>query len=381
MCLIFPHRFAISMPISTLLRERFAAIDQHFHQVVIALWQGPGWNAELALPYEALDHQGAVLPVTRYRAMACARQLYVFTTLIGDARHPYAPERAAALFRSLNKHFHDAEHGGWFYSVDAQGAPLETQKDLYTHAFIIFACAHYFRVSADKLAEATLDAALEVVARHFACGPLYHAALTRNWQDAGKGALQNPLMHLTEALLAVLAARTDQPTEQRLLALCDGMAAHFIDANGLLMEKPVGALDNWFEPGHQFEWLYLLETSALLSGHPLRDALRKAFAFSERQGLAASGAVLAALDTTGKVLDANQRIWAQTEHLRALTLAPVDQTRLLNALSGFAERYLHASGWNESLDATGAINRLDLPSTTAYHLATGYAAVSQYLAD
>ncbi|MCX7078967.1 MAG: N-acylglucosamine 2-epimerase, partial [Pseudomonas sp.] len=60
-----------------------AAIQQHFHDVIVPLWQGPGWNAELALPYEALDAEHRPLPPQRYRAMACARQLYLFSSLIG----------------------------------------------------------------------------------------------------------------------------------------------------------------------------------------------------------------------------------------------------------------------------------------------------------
>jgi hypothetical protein len=73
----------------------------------------------MALPYEALDAEHQPLPPQRYRAMACARQLYLFSSLIG--RVPAAEERAAALFRSLQRHFHDAEHGGWFYSIDPHG--------------------------------------------------------------------------------------------------------------------------------------------------------------------------------------------------------------------------------------------------------------------
>lgn len=368
------------MSLHTTLNECFAEIDQHFHQVVLPLWYGPGWNKDLALPYEALDHHATVLPVSRYRAMACARQLYVFTQLIDHPSHPSARVRAEQLFRSLNKHFHDAEHGGWFYSIDAQGEPLDTRKDLYTHAFIIFACAHFFRVTGDSLAEAALNAALKVVGEQFACEHnLYHAELTRDWQDLGTGALQNPLMHLTEALLAVLEARSDTHTQEALVALAGAMLEHFVDQDsGLLMEKPLGSQGNWFEPGHQFEWMYLLATSAL-SQSPLHLNLIKGAAFAEQKGLSTGGSVLASLNQQGQVLDSTQRIWAQAEHLRALTLT-ANNAALVNALSGFKARFLHSTGWNEAINADGSLNRADLPSTTAYHLTTAYNALRDYLA-
>lgn len=170
------------------LKSLFTTVQQHFRQVIVPLWQGPGWNAELALPYEALDAGHQPLPPQRYRAMACARQLYLFSSLIGDRAFPDAATRAAALFRSLQRHFHDAEHGGWFYSIDPHGAPLDTRKDLYTHAFILFACAHYWAKVREPLVESVLDAALEVIAVRFATGDgLYEASLERDWTSLGSG--------------------------------------------------------------------------------------------------------------------------------------------------------------------------------------------------
>lgn len=151
----------------------------------------------------------------RYRAMACARQLYLFSSRIGQ---PGAGERAAALFRSL-QHFHDAEHGGWFYNI-VQGKPLDRRKDLYTHAFILFACAHYWAKVRSSLVESTLNAALGGVLvassdEQFSTKP----ASMKAWSDLGSpGALQNPLMHLAEAFLAVLAVRDDGAMQTALLA-------------------------------------------------------------------------------------------------------------------------------------------------------------------
>ena len=212
------------------LNATFAAVQAHFRQVIVPLWQGPGWNAELALPYEALSPAHQPLPPQRYRAMACARQLYVFASLIDDPAFPAAAERAAALFRSLQSHFHDAEHGGWFYSIDPHGAPLDQRKDLYTHAFIIFACAHYWAKVREPLVASALNGALEVVAERFSDGNgLYEASLERDWSSLGSGPLQNPLMHLAEAFLATVSVRDDAPVQAALLALAEGMQQRFIE--------------------------------------------------------------------------------------------------------------------------------------------------------
>jgi mannose-6-phosphate isomerase len=357
-------------------------VRQHFHDVIVPMWQGPGWNAELALPYESLDAEHAPLPPQRYRAMACARQLYVFASLIGEV--PQAEERAGALFRSLQRHFHDAEHGGWFYSIDPQGAPRDTGKDLYTHAFILFACAHYWDKVREPQVESVLNAALEVMARRFAIGDgLYEASLERDWSARQSGPLQNPLMHLAEAFLATLSVRDDVNVRQALLALCDGMLKHFVDPQQrVMMEKPVKAVDNWFEPGHQFEWYYLLASSPLLRGGQLHTALQSSFSHTEQQGVnPQSGAVCAmlSLKSPGTPRDASQRIWAQAEYLRALTLRPASQALLLPQLQALAQHFLHPHGWYECLDADGIVSRQDMPSTTPYHLMTCYRGLADYL--
>ncbi|WP_349976276.1 AGE family epimerase/isomerase [Pseudomonas sp. WHRI 8519] len=345
-----------------------AGFKQHFAEGIVPLWLGPGWNAEMALPYEALDAMHHPLPVQRYRAMACARQLYLFSSRI---EQPGAAERAAALFRSLQRHFHDAEHGGWFYSIDAQGKPLDRRKDLYTHAFIVFACAHYWGKVREGLVESALNAALEIVNERFARDDgLYEASLGEDWSDLGSGPLQNPQMHLAEAFLQVLCVREDPGVQQALLQLCQALQTHFIEPHsGLMLEKPRGAVDNWFEPGHQFEWFYLLHTSALLRGTPLHASIDRAFGYAEQCGVK-DAAVLAMLAVDGKVIDATQRIWAQAEYLRALALRPGSEAKLAEQLQAMQQRFLHDGGWYECRDGDGAVSRHDMPSTTPYHLAT-----------
>ncbi|MGF6392910.1 AGE family epimerase/isomerase [Pseudomonas plecoglossicida] len=364
-CLTLTSTF---MPNASPLQPELARFNQHFAERIVPLWQGPGWNADMALPYEALDARHQPLPVQRYRAMACARQLYLFSSRI---EQPGAAERAAALFRSLQRHFHDAENGGWFYSIDADGKPLDRRKDLYTHAFIVFACAHYWGKVREGLVESALNAALEIVAEQFARDDgLYEASLGEDWSDLGSGPLQNPQMHLAEAFLQVLAVREDQNVQHDLLQLCEALQTHFIEPqHGLMLEKPRDAVDNWFEPGHQFEWFYLLETSPLLRGTALHGSIARAFSYAEQCGVKDS-AVLAMLDVDGKVIDATQRIWAQAEYLRALVLRSGNEAKLTLQLQALEHRFLHDGGWHECRDAEGAVSRHDMPSTTPYHLAT-----------
>jgi len=358
------------MPISASLAQQIAALAAHYDAAVLPPWRRAGWNDTLRLPYESLDAaSGQALPAQRYRAMACARQLYVHA-LAGETVH------AGALFDSLSRHFGDGQ-GGWIYSVDAAGAPLDATRDLYTHAFVIFASAAWHR-SRGAGALQVLRQTVDVVEQRFGDGNgLYHAALGKGFDEIGAGVLQNPIMHLTEAYLAAHAATGDPWFAQRLGELAHAVRACFVDpATGCIAELPQGAAGNRVEPGHQFEWYSLLVASpAVFAGHPLVADLRRAFDFARRHGVVAGTlGVSAALDAGGAVSDSTQRIWAQTAYARALALHG-DAAALadLEAWCGqFRRRFLHAGGWHECLAADGSVTRTDMPSTTPYHLATAY---------
>ncbi|MEM5343463.1 AGE family epimerase/isomerase [Paraburkholderia azotifigens] len=355
--------------------ELAAALRDHFARVILPIWRGPGFNAALGLPYEAVGADGRTpLPAARYRAMACARQMFVFA-LAGEMQH------ARRLFESLNRLFRDSTHGGWFYSVDAHGLPLDTTKDLYTHAFVVFACAEYGARSGDGDALRIVHEASSLIEDRFAAGQgLLHAALAADFSTTGGMPLQNPLMHLTEAWLAARAATGDAAFDTALAKLGTAIARTFVhEPTGCIAELPVGSADNRLEPGHQFEWFWLVQQAGdVLAGSGLRDALARAFMFAHERGIdAATGGVHAALDEAGDVKDSTQRIWAQTEYLRALAVHNDAAVRavLPQQIERFRTRFLNAQGWVESKTQTGEVSREDMPSTTPYHLATAYAAL------
>ena len=160
-----------------------------------------------------------------------------------------------------------------------------------------------------------------------------------------------------------------------------GMQQHFIEpVHNVMLEKPRGAVDNWFEPGHQFEWLFLLASSPLLRGTALHGSLDRAFGFAEQVGVdPQTGAVCGMLAPDGTLRDGTQRIWAQAEYLRALTLRPEGAERVQRQLLALQQRFLYTGGWYECRDGQGNVSREDMPSTTPYHLATCYSGLAQYI--
>lgn len=369
------RHISMATSISSELSHTIRALRQHFSDVVLPLWVGPGFNERMALPYEALaGDTGLPLPVQRYRAMACARQLYVYATA-PKAEHASHADR---LFDALVRHFRDAQHGGWRYSIDAEGLPLDDTQDLYTHAFVVFACAAYFERSRRAEARQTMLQTAQQIELHFRrADGRYHAAMSPDWMHATAGPAQNPVMHLTEAYLA--ASRVAEPAwfAHILRNMAQGVAETFLHAPTLcITEAPVARTDLVIEPGHQFEWFVLLNSApAVFSDLELALALPRGCAWAREHGVASETAgVCAALHEDGRMSDATQRIWAQAEYARYLA-ASGDLSALLQQLRQFHDRFLHPRGWRECLNAKGELARVDMPSTTPYHLATCYAAL------
>ncbi len=356
-----------------------ALLRRHFTQIILPLWRGPGFNQSLQLPYEAVDAvTQAPLPATRYRAMACARQLFVFSQA-GDAVH------AHTLFAAMCDHFRDPRHDGWLYSIDAQGAPLDPTKDLYTHAFILFACAAYFTAFGQSAARDVAAITAMLISERFTPQPgdfLCDAARSADFSTTAAAPLQNPLMHLLEAWLAASDAFQDAAYDDALLRTAQAVEHTFVEpATGCIAELPLGSAGNRIEPGHQFEWCYLVAAAGgRLATSGLARALTRANRFAELHGIEPrTGGVHAVLDLRGACLDPTQRIWAQTEYLRAQAIrpdsTPATQDALAQYIVRFRERFLHPLGWHECKTPADAVARTDMPSTTPYHLASAYAAL------
>lgn len=53
-------------------------------------------------------------------------------------------------FLFLQNHFYDSRYQGVFWSVEADGTPLDTTKHTYNQAFAIYALSEYYKASQNK---------------------------------------------------------------------------------------------------------------------------------------------------------------------------------------------------------------------------------------
>lgn len=360
-------------------------------------WRDHGLDVEGGGFHEKLDLDRAPVTHDGKRIMVQARQTYSFARVAASGEVSGATEAARAGFAFLSSHGRHPD-GGWRHRVTRTGAPDDDTRDLYDQAFVLFAAAWAIRVlglsEARHLADDTLDW-LDRDRAHPAGG--YVERVDPAGRVVAGPRQQNPHMHLFEALLALHEAIGDGiylERAGRLFALArdrfvvDGtLREYFTDA----LDPAPGEAGGIVEPGHQFEWVWLLHRYAALAGDAAAvDLAGRLYRFALDHGIdPASGGVVDEVTADGRRRRDDRRLWPQTEALKAHAarleyLGDPQAVRLIETQAAVLRRdhLVGPSGaWREHLHPDGSNFHGFLPASSLYHLTFAVTELDRVLAD
>src|SRR5690606_2472398 len=98
---------------------------------------------------------------------------------------PAYREMADEACRYLLKHFRDDEYGGYYWMLTCDGEPVQTKKQVYGQAFVIYALSEYARATSRREALAEAIALFHLLEKH-SHDPVhggYVEALGRDWRE------------------------------------------------------------------------------------------------------------------------------------------------------------------------------------------------------
>lgn len=260
----------------------------------------------------------------------------VYTMLVGyeatgDQRYLDAARRGTDY---MLMHFRDPEFGGFYQRLDAQGTPINPAKNTYGHAFALLALAHAARVTGDaKYKEAALGAWRDIRSklRHPEGG--LRMIAPRNFAAGDGRNSQNHLMHMFEALLALIDATGDQSVVADARELGDFVL------NKLMVGLPSGGayIPEWYDAhwqplqggegyidlGHQFEWTHLLRSAERRGLPPIyTDVADRLLKYAVATGYDEhDGGIFNRVFADGRV-DRSKFWWPQAEAMRAFLAVP-----------------------------------------------------------
>jgi mannose/cellobiose epimerase-like protein (N-acyl-D-glucosamine 2-epimerase family) len=372
-------------------------------ETCLPFWAGTARDPEFGGFFSLVDGAGKPVVDAPKAALTQARQIYCFAQAHLMGAGPWAGEAAGQAFDFLTRHMWDEAGGGGFrHKVgrdgDAQGPGADPMKDFYDHSFVLFGLAWLFRATGDARAREWIDRTLGFMDQVLA-DPLhggYHEDDRK--QPYPLPRRQNPHMHLLEALLALYETTGEAQWLKRAGDIIALFQSHFFDAQtGTLREfmgrdfaeapAPAGRIR---EPGHHFEWTWLLLHYGRLSGDAsVRGQAERLYAFAMNQGMETDPAcpALAFDEVTpeGELLTGSKLLWPQTEAVKAFAAqAEFFGDRNARALAEghvalLFEHFLSAEtgSWRNQIRRDGTVLDATAPTRILYHVMMGLVEVSR----
>ena len=256
------------------------------------------------------------------RVRVNARQCYVFSHAALGGNSDALKAAELGVHYLLNKCIRD--DGQFVSRLTSNGKWLDPTADLYDIAFGLFAIAWWYKLSGDKKAVEVAKRSVTHINKALV-SPTGAGYISREGSVSGHS--QNPHMHLFEAAI-FLAAFTQDPefmdladalfdfTTAKLLLRAPNAIPEEFDQNWVPSLDKRGSII--IEPGHQYEWAWLLSRYALLASRPTAVELgRSLYDFAEEAPRGRNGLIYDAVNETGEVVGADHRIWPHLECLKA----------------------------------------------------------------
>jgi mannose-6-phosphate isomerase len=367
------------------LRRRAKEARHWLFDSCFPLWAEHGLTPAGLFPEVlTLDHDELDRDRTRVRVQA--RQTYVFAEAWRLGWKRDTSDRLVQAGVSLLTSRALAPSGLPGRTLNVERATLaDATADLYDIAFVLFALAEAARGPLAPAVPLTAAQQLLSVLDRLMRDPVHGGYAEVLPAPATR--LQNPHMHLLEACLSLHRSDPAGGHLARAAEIIGLFDTKFTAGpGGLLGEKfaadwssPEGDAARIVEPGHQFEWVWLLHTWSRLVQKPLPEAAVQLYTFGVST-LDAAGRACQEVTRDGAAHDPSRRTWPQTEALKA-HLALYEQrgearfaAAACRSFDVLMDEFLtEDGGWIDHFSADGAVLAKDMPASTGYHVVLAFA--------
>lgn len=315
----------------------------------------------------------AANPVRPIHSTARMVHCFVIASLLG---RPGADAIVDHGMRYLWEKHRDPKHGGYFWSLDNNGAKDDTKQG-YGHAFVLLA-ASGAKLLGHPLADRMLADVTEILETRF--WEERHGAIaeefTADWKPFADYRGQNSNMHLTEALMAAFEATGERAYLDKAERIADLIIRRRAGEHGYRVaehfdlewntDKNYRAVNEMFRPsgttpGHWLEWARLVLQLWVLGGRKhdwMPEAAQQLFAQSIALGWdKEKGGFFYTLDWDDKPAMRHKLWWPATEAIGAASYlidhAPSDfhEVWYRRIWSNIATHHLDRAngGWFEEL--------------------------------
>jgi len=226
--------------------------------------------------------------------------------------------------------FYDPEYGGTYWSLNPDGTPLDTKKQIYAIAFTIYGLAELNRATGDaKTLEYAIKLFNSIEDHSFDTEKDgYFEAFTRTWdtiedmrlsdKDANESKTMNTHLHVLEAYTCLYRVWKNSRLEERLRGLIGIFEKHILGPDGhlrLFFDDDWNSGYDIVSYGHDIEASWLIHEAALVLGDEAVigriEKLVPAIAAAAGEGFSPEGGMI--YEKNAEETDRDRHWWVQAE--------------------------------------------------------------------
>ncbi len=284
--------------------------------------------------YGTVRGDGTLVPDAPKGAVLHARILWAFSAAYRlTGRKEYLAHAMRAKEYLLSR-FYDREYGGIYWSLTADGMPLDTKKQFYALGFAVYGLSEFARATGDPEA---LDYAVrlcrDIETHSFdPAGDGYIEAASRDWsalgdvrlsaRDANARKTMNTHLHILEPYTNLFRVRPTEELRAKLVHLIGLFLGRIWSPStghlGLFFDDDWHSLDAGVSYGHDIEASWLLLEAAREAGDPALTArvtdVTSRIAAAAAEGLRPDGSLIYERHADGS-FDLERHWWVQAENV------------------------------------------------------------------
>ncbi len=285
--------------------------------------------------YGRLDNDNVIDAGAPKGCVLHARILWTFSAASGLTNDRRYAKMASRAFAYIRDHFVDKEYGGVYWSVTSRGEPLDTKKQIYALAFVVYACSEYYiAMHSEPAKQLAMDCYRLIQEKSFE--PLYGGyleAFARNWQpvedlrlshkDANEKKTMNTHLHVLEAYTCLYRIWPNDELKQHIKQLLAIFEKHIIDAHTghlhLFFDEQWNVRSGTVSYGHDIEasWLLLEAAEVIKDGELIEKMKTLSVKMAEAAiiGIDTDGGLWYEYEAAHNLLIKEKHWWPQAEAL------------------------------------------------------------------
>ena len=305
-----------------------------------------------------IDNENSVYAEAPKGSVLNARILWTYSAAYNATGNDEYLKIADKAYHYISEFFIDKKFDGVYWSVNYKGEPLDTKKQVYAIAFVVYALCEYYTSTKNEEAKTTAIRLYHLIEK-YSCDKLtggYFEAFSRNWsaledlrlsaKDANEKKTMNTHLHILEAYSNLYRIWPSKELEHQLRELVNIFLHHIINAETghleLFFDENWNVKSETISYGHDIEasWL-LLEASEALKDEELITRCKTVsvkMANAVVEGLDSDGGLWYEYETSKHHLVKQKHWWPQAEAMVGFVNAwqvSKDEKYLLYALQNW----------------------------------------------